>query len=296
MNKKSNLANFYALGAVLCWATVATAFKIALVELTYFELLLIAAPTTLLFFAVVMTVQRKWGLLSRFLARDWGMFALLGLLNPVAYYLVLFKAYSLLPAQVALPLNYTWPIVLLVVLAVYEKRRIPASNYVGLLLSLVGVAAVGGLFDFRGEGLSLWGIVLALGSALLWAFYWLVTSKSRYDSTLLLFMSFLFGSIYLWGGAFFVDLSVFSTASILAGCYVGLFEMAVPFLLWGLAVRSTSNPTLTNQLCYLAPFLSFFLIGFVLGELLSFWSYLGLGLIVGGILWNERFRVLGGKG
>ena len=36
----------------------------------------------------------------------------MGLLNPVAYYLILFKAYTILPAQVAQPLNMIWPIVL----------------------------------------------------------------------------------------------------------------------------------------------------------------------------------------
>ena len=34
-----------------------------------------------------------------------------GFLNPFLYYIILFKAYSLLPAQEALSLNYTWPLV-----------------------------------------------------------------------------------------------------------------------------------------------------------------------------------------
>ena len=58
---------------------------------------------SLLIFAVLMTIQKKWNLLKGLSAKEWGYFALLGLLNPVAYYLVLFKAYDLLPAQVAQP-------------------------------------------------------------------------------------------------------------------------------------------------------------------------------------------------
>jgi len=38
--------------------------------------------------------------------------ALLGLINPFIYYLILLKAYQLLPAQVAQPLNMIWPIIL----------------------------------------------------------------------------------------------------------------------------------------------------------------------------------------
>jgi drug/metabolite transporter (DMT)-like permease len=38
--------------------------------------------------------------------------AITGALNPFGYYLILFKAYSLLPAQLAQPLNMIWPVTL----------------------------------------------------------------------------------------------------------------------------------------------------------------------------------------
>ena len=99
--KNSTSAVVYACIAVLSWSTVATAFKIALTHLTHFEMLLIASCTSLVIFALLLTFQKKWRLVSELSGRQWGYFALLGLLNPVAYYLVLFKAYDLLPAQVA---------------------------------------------------------------------------------------------------------------------------------------------------------------------------------------------------
>ena len=112
--KNDNKAIVYACLAVLSWSTVATAFKIALKNLTYFELLLVASLTSLIIFTILLTVQRKWRLVSRLTRKQWGYFAGMGLLNPVAYYLTLFSAYSFLPAQVAQPINYAWPIVLLI--------------------------------------------------------------------------------------------------------------------------------------------------------------------------------------
>ena len=103
--------------AVLSWSTVATAFKVALSYLSHDEMLTVACVASLLVFTVMLTVQRKWNAVAQLTPAEWGWFALLGLLNPVAYYLVLFKAYDLLPAQVAQPINYAWPIVLLVLLA-----------------------------------------------------------------------------------------------------------------------------------------------------------------------------------
>ena len=70
--------------AVLSWSTVATAFKVALSYLTHFEMLLVASITSLVIFAVVLSVQRRWSAVAALPGRTWGYFALLGLLNPVA--------------------------------------------------------------------------------------------------------------------------------------------------------------------------------------------------------------------
>ena len=143
VNSRNNTrAIIYACIAVLSWSTVATAFKIALTHLTHFEMLLIASCTSLLIFALLLTFQKKWKLLSALPARQWGYFALLGLLNPVAYYLVLFKAYDLLPAQVAQPINYAWPIVLLILLALFARQPIPPKKYIGMFISLGGVVLI----------------------------------------------------------------------------------------------------------------------------------------------------------
>lgn len=143
VNSRNNTrAIIYACIAVLSWSTVATAFKIALTHLTHFEMLLIASCTSLLIFALLLTFQKKWKLLSALPARQWGYFALLGLLNPVAYYLVLFKAYDLLPAQVAQPINYAWPIVLLILLALFAHQPIPPKKYIGMFISLGGVVLI----------------------------------------------------------------------------------------------------------------------------------------------------------
>nr|MBP9507262.1 DMT family transporter [Bacteroides sp.] len=133
-------ATVYAGIAVLSWSTVATAFKLSLKYLTHFEMLLVASCTALLLFTLLLTFQQKWALVATLSRRQWGRFALIGLLNPVAYYLVLFKAYALLPAQVAQPINYAWPIVLLILLALFARQPIPRKKYIGMCMSLGGVA------------------------------------------------------------------------------------------------------------------------------------------------------------
>ncbi|HAC23062.1 MAG TPA: EamA family transporter, partial [Porphyromonadaceae bacterium] len=61
----------------------------------------------------------------------------------------------------------------------------------------------------------------------------------------------------------------------------------IPFIFFGMAIRKTTNPALVNQLCYLSPFLSLFLIHIFLGEQIYPTTYAGLLMIVFGIAFNE---------
>lgn len=287
--KDTNKATLYAAIAVLSWSTVATMFKIALRNFTNFEMLLVASFTALLIFSITMTTQQKWGLLGALNKTQWIRFALIGVLNPVAYYLILFKAYDMLPAQVAQPINYSWPIILLILLAIFAQQRIPSLKYIGMGLSLAGVALISlGGKGIEGEGLPISGLLLAFLSAFLWAVYWMVNNINKdTDSIVTLFLSFLFGSFYLLIASFFVGVNLSSVPGILSSMYVGTFEMGIPFIFFGLAIRKTDNVALINQMCYLSPFLSLFFIHIGLGENIYTTTYIGLFLIVFGIVFNE---------
>ena len=291
MNRNTQ-AILLALAAVLSWSTVATAFKVALTYLTHFEMLLIASLTSVAIFALVLTYQKKWTLVKQLTSKQWKELAFQGFLNPTAYYLILFKAYDMLPAQVAQPVNYAWPIVLLVLLAVFAKQPIPAKKYIGMVISMAGVVMISlGTGQLSGMSVPVQGVLLAALSALFWASYWMVNNKfkHRIDAIVALFGSFLYGTIYLLVSIPLFGISIPSVTGLLAGMYVGGFEMAIPFIGFGIAMRITSNPALINQLCYLSPFLSLFFIAMVLREPIVITTYIGLALIVAGIVFNEYF-------
>ena len=276
--------------AVLSWSTVATAFKLALEHLTHFELLLIASSTSLLIFAMILTFQHRWKSLISIDIAQYGYFALLGLLNPVLYYLILFKSYSLLPAQIAQPINYMWPIFLTVFLAIFTHRSIPNRKYLGLIISLGGVIIISiGSTKIGNFNLSGIGIFFAALSAVLWSVYWMVTNrnKGKIDANVALFLCFLFGTLYLLIMACFIGIHTLTTVGVLSGMYVGCFEMGIPFVAFGYAISKTDNPALINQMCYLSPFISLFFISVILHEPIVMTTYLGLGMIIAGIVFNQ---------
>ena len=286
---QDNKAIVYAAIAVLSWSTVASAFKIALRYLSSFELLLVASCTAFFIFLFTLLARKKWKEVKNLSASQWRWFALLGLLNPVTYYLVLFRAYDLLPAQVAQPVNYSWPILLLILLSLFAGQSIPKIKYVGMLLSLGGVVLIS-----AGTGLSdklefsVTGFLLAFLSAFLWAGYWMVSNKRKeVDAIIALTVTFFFGSAYLLIASLWMEPVVLPIQALLSGMYVGAFEIGIPFVCFGMAIQLTSNATLVNQMCYLSPFLSLFLIHLVLGEQVVWTTYAGLLLIVVGIVFNQ---------
>ena len=286
---QDNKAIVYAAIAVLSWSTVASAFKIALRYLSSFELLLVASCTAFLIFLFTLLARKKWKEVKKLSASQWRWFALLGLLNPVTYYLVLFRAYDLLPAQVAQPVNYSWPILLLILLSLFAGQSIPKIKYVGMLLSLGGVVLIS-----AGTGLSdklefsVTGFLLAFLSAFLWAGYWMVSNKRKeVDAIIALTVTFFFGSAYLLIASLWMEPVVLPIQALLSGMYVGAFEIGIPFVCFGMAIQLTSNATLVNQMCYLSPFLSLFLIHLVLGEQIVWTTYAGLLLIVVGIIFTQ---------
>lgn len=287
--KSSSKSYLHIAIAVASWSTVASAFKIGLRHYSYYELLLVAAITALAMFALVISFQKKWHLLKNITRKDWVLFAITGLLNPAGYYLILFKAYDLLPAQIAQSINFSWAIVLTLLLAVVMKQRIPALKFLGMAISLGGVALISiGSETFAGVQLSITGLILAFISTFVWASFWILNKMSEHiDNVLALFASFLFGSLFLLIGLLFVDVQLQSIKGIMSAVYVGLFEMAIPFIFFGLALKRSDNPALINQLCYLAPFISLFIIRRVLGEPIYLTTFIGLVMIVGGILFNE---------
>mgnify|MGYP001167097102 CR=1 FL=1 len=288
MNKSYVYAGF----TIFFWATIATAFKIALRYVNYVELVLYSAITTLIILFFILLFQGRLRDVFRITKAQFLNSLILGFLNPFAYYLILFKAYSLLPAQIAQPLNFTWPIVLTFLSLPVLKQPVTAKNIIALFLSFIGVYMIsseGSPFDLSfAEPL---GVFLAVGSSLIWASYWLVNMKDTRDDVAKIFLNFLFSLIFIipyW--LIFTEPTMPSIEGILASVYSGAFEMGITFVLWLKALRMAKSTAIVSNLIYLAPFFSLIFIQFVLGEQIYFTTIIGLILIVSGIVYQELYK------
>ncbi len=288
----SGRAWLYAFSAVLLWSTVATVFKLTLRHVDFIHLLLISSWTAFLALLLVMIAQGKVSLLRRLTVRELLCSAGLGALNPYVYYLILFKAYSLIPAQEALALNYTWPVVLVLLSVPLLGQRIGPGSVVAILVSFSGVVLIATRGDLETLGVSHpFGASLALGSSLVWALFWICNLRDRRDPVLKLFLSFGFGSLFILATVLLGEgIRIPNWPGFLGGIYSGLFEMGLTFLLWLKALELARTTARVSNLVFLSPFLSLVLIRVLVGEAILPSTLAGLVLIVCGILLQQRLR------
>lgn len=283
-------AVLYALAAILLWSTVATAFKKSLEMISAFDLLLLSCIWSVIVLGVVNF--SKWlNFKSLKTTKEEAFIYFLGaLLNPVAYYLVLFYSYDLLPAQIAQPLNYTWPLMLVLLSIPILKKKPALIDGIALLICFAGIILIsrGGTSEDMGP-LSKKGIFLALFSSILWALYWLMGNRQPGQQEKRLFWNFLLALPILLILKPFLSPGFphLSGGVLLSTAWVGFFEMGITFIFWGLALKMASHPARISHLVYLSPFLSLFWISMILKEKIQISTIAGLAVIVLGILFRE---------
>lgn len=279
----------YGLCAVLLWSTVATAFKLSLRYLTPIELVLFSAFFSLLLLGACLYHQGKLGQAFHCRPKEYLLSLLLGGLSPFLYYLILFEAYDLLPAQQAQPLNYTWAITLSLLAVPLLKQKINRHQWLALLISYSGVVVIsteGKLLDLNFTHPK--GVILALFSTLIWALYWIYNTRDRREPVVGLFVNFAFSMPFILGYYLLTTpLKIPPPRGLLGAAYIGLIEMGACFILWLLAMKSTDNTAKIGNLIFLSPFLSLVLIHFLVGEQILFSTLVGLVLIIAGLLYQQ---------
>jgi len=275
--------------AVILWSTVASAFKLSLRHVDYLELLLYASFFSTLIIFIVLILQRKLHLLRTYSRKDFLFAALLGFLNPFLYYIVLIKAYSILPAQEAITLNYTWPLMLVLLSIPLLKQKIKFLSIVAIIISFLGVIIIATRGNVSGLSFTnIKGDLLPLSSAVIWALFWIFSLKDKHDVVVKLFVSFCFGLFFsivlIFIRSSLVGFSLPNIKGILGSAYVGFFEMGLTFIVWLSALKYAKTTAQVSNFIYITPFLSLLVVSIIVGERILFSTIIGLVFIIAGIV------------
>ncbi|MCK5787191.1 MAG: DMT family transporter [Candidatus Sabulitectum sp.] len=285
LKRSEKTAVLLALASVLCWSGAAAAFKKALASGSPWLVVFAASLISTVVFAVVLFVRkcpvRKADMIS-------GLF--LGFLNPFLYYLVLLNAYDGLPAQIAMVVNYLWPVVLVLLSVPFLGQKLNLRGFTGILLSFSGVLflAFAGRNTFE---ISTAPLLLAFASTLIWAVYWVLNTRNSGKTAAVLFSSFVSGSVYLLVyGLVTGQKFSFSSAASPWILYIGMLEMGLTYIMWNTALKWTSSTARVSGMIFLTPFLALVFIGIIVGEKIAVSTVAGLLLVTAGILLEKHSR------
>jgi hypothetical protein len=152
--ERSDKSLIYALLSVLIWSTVATAFKIGTkgTPLCSADFHCFRRFSACFFWPLSAGIG-KLRLLKYTTRRDLCNSALTGALNPFGYYLILFKAYSLLTCTTGTTLNMIWPITLaLLSVPCSTKDCLAEFSFLGICFAgIVVLSSQGGIAGFKAD-------------------------------------------------------------------------------------------------------------------------------------------------
>jgi drug/metabolite transporter (DMT)-like permease len=287
LNQKK--AYIYAALTILFWSTVAAVFKTALISQSGFQILIVAVIVTLVILFGFLVAGKRLSEVFTYKPLEYLYSAILGFLNPFLYYLLLFAAYNKLPAQVAQPLNMVWPLLLVLISIPLLGQKISWKSFIALLISFSGVLLVssqGGGADFKIEQVPY--MLLALGSSVIWAFFWILNIRDKRDEIPKLFLNFGFALIYLLiampilGESFPTGRKEWAL-----DIYIGFFEMGFAFICWFKALKYSETTDKVSNLIFIFPFFSLIFIHYIIGEKIYLSTILGLILVITGILFQK---------
>ena len=285
-----------ALIAIAFWSTMGTAFKLTLSYLNPGMLLLVATFTAFIFLGIVVLIKGKINEVKALTSKQALNSALMGLFNPFLYYLVLFEAYNLIPAQEGVALNYIWPLILVIFSILFLKQHITLLSVLAIIVSFAGtvvIAVHGNFTDLKFSNTT--GVILAISSAFFWASFWIINMKDPREAIVKMFVNFVFGGIYILSWNIYKHNIIVPTFQGLIGAiYIGIFEMGLTFVLWLTALKLSTHTARVSNLVFISPFISLILVSFIVGEKILPSTVIGLGIIVSGIIiqqysqWREK--------
>ena len=189
-----------------------------------------------------------------------------------------FASLKLIPAANAVALQYTEPVFLLVLNAVFLKQKYRRADYAVVGMALLGVALLfmdGGLSDLGGS-------LLALLSGLFYGMtYFLLTDRPTEERL----TGLLIGNTLAFVGIFTTDLSTLSISLpiVLIVLVSGLFQIAVPHIILTKAMKLTT-PLACSLIATLEMVLNPIWVYIFIGEKPSARALLGCVVIMAAVL------------
>ncbi len=275
----------YAAISIFCWSTVATVTKLLLTSLNNFQLLWVSSFFAALFLFFINLFTGKLKKLKEYSIKDFVISILIGLPGTFFYYIFYYFGASQMNASEAFIINYLWPIMSVVFAIIILKDKLNFRKALAILLSFSGIIIIM-LGKQQGEASSnfILGAISCILGAVSYGAFTALNRKYTYDKSLSMMnnytLTFILTTII---NGVMGNLFVPTPIQALGMAWNGMFTMAVPSVLWILALQLGKTEKISN-LAYITPFLSTIWVVLFLHDKLSPYYIIGFIVIICGIL------------
>ena len=241
-------------------------------------------------FSLLLLIKDRSGF--RIALRDLPLFLGLGFGSILFFTVCYFSAITIMPLSTAAILLYTSPIWIMLMSVLFFRERLNRIKLIALALAFAGCVLVSGI---SGEGLTLTGLLLGLGSGIGYGLYSILGTIAlrKYSPYTVTTYTFLFAAAGSWLVCGAADMTTkFSAADNLIGLLLfcvltGLVTAVIPFLAYTLGLR-TVEASRAGILATIEPLVATLVGIVVFSEPLTLLSGLGIVLILAAVVLLNR--------
>ena len=243
-----------------------------------------------LVFALLLFIKDRSGF--RIALRDLPLFLGLGFGSILFFTVCYFSAITIMPLSTAAILLYTSPIWIMLMSVLFFREKLNRIKLIALALAFAGCVLVSGI---SGEGLTLTGLLLGLGSGIGYGLYSILGTIAlrKYSPYTVTTYTFLFAAAGSWLVCGPADLiSKFAAADNLTGLLLfcvltGLVTAVIPFLAYTLGLR-TVEASKAGILATIEPLVTTLVGIIVFSEPVTLLSGLGIVMILIAVILLNR--------
>lgn len=284
MENKSALL-LIAIGASL-WGVIGV-FVTFLYEVGFTPLEVVAVRVLTASLFMVLYVFLKNRHLFKIKITDSRYFIGTGIVSIVLFNWCLFSSMKESSISIAFILLYTAPAFVTILSRIVFKEALTAHKITALLITLIGCSLVIGIFSSSTASISLYGLILGLGSGFFYALYSIFgkAALSKYDSLTVTVYTFLFATVAIVPfsglGAKITLLTDVKVLVLVIG--LGFLSTMLPFIFYtkGLHYVESSRASI---IATIEPVVASIVGFFIFNETLTTWQYLGMVMVISSVI------------
>ncbi|MGE6415193.1 DMT family transporter [Planococcus kocurii] len=274
-----------AIGASL-WGVIGV-FVTYLYEVGFTPLEVVAVRVLTASIFMVPYVLMKNRKLFKIKVKDSRYFIGTGIISIVLFNWCLFSSMKESSISAAFILLYTAPAFVTILSRIFFKEALTARKLTALLVTLIGCSLVIGIFSSSTTSISLYGLILGLGSGFFYALYSIFgkAALSKYDSLTVTVYTFLFATVAIVPfsglGSKLSTLTDLKVLGLVIG--LGFLSTMLPFIFYtkGLQFVESSRASI---IATIEPVVASVVGFFIFNETLSTWQYLGMVMVISSVI------------